>query len=183
MSPWHCLLPILKYMGDYPIKHSRSPIELTDQIFGPATKYVELQDEIYCQIMRQMTTNTSRCSSVATDLVKKLTKLTKTKGEAFNLCFFLALLFLTLQVECRPWVAADVVVHRFVPTRSKTKATRAALPGITAQGPSGCRLHTEVSGFYQVSLSMMCDNWLNNAVYAHLVYLFRKKQQLIFIIS
>uniref|UniRef100_A0A3B3UW20 Unconventional myosin-VIIa-like n=1 Tax=Poecilia latipinna TaxID=48699 RepID=A0A3B3UW20_9TELE len=50
------------YMGDYPIKHSRSPTELTDQIFGSATKHEELQDEIYCQIMRQMTTNNSRMS-------------------------------------------------------------------------------------------------------------------------
>ncbi|XP_073347990.1 unconventional myosin-VIIa-like [Pagrus major] len=53
---------ILKYMGDYPIKHARSPIELTDQIFGPATKHEALQDEIYCQIMRQMTGNHSRMS-------------------------------------------------------------------------------------------------------------------------
>ncbi|XP_074506568.1 unconventional myosin-VIIb-like isoform X1 [Sebastes fasciatus] len=53
---------ILKYMGDYPIKHARSPIELTDQIFGPATLHDALQDEIYCQIMRQMTSNNSRLS-------------------------------------------------------------------------------------------------------------------------
>lgn len=53
---------VLKYMGDYPIKHVRSPIELTDQIFGPATKHEELQDEIYCQIMRQLTNNSNRLS-------------------------------------------------------------------------------------------------------------------------
>uniref|UniRef100_A0A3B4TMB3 Unconventional myosin-VIIa-like n=1 Tax=Seriola dumerili TaxID=41447 RepID=A0A3B4TMB3_SERDU len=50
------------YMGDYPIKHARSPMELTDQIFGPATQHEALQDEIYCQIMRQMTSNNNRLS-------------------------------------------------------------------------------------------------------------------------
>ncbi|XP_055007885.1 unconventional myosin-VIIa-like isoform X2 [Boleophthalmus pectinirostris] len=53
---------ILKYMGDYPIKQVRSPIELTDQIFGPATQHEALQDEIYCQIMKQMTSNNNRLS-------------------------------------------------------------------------------------------------------------------------
>ncbi|KAJ8011282.1 hypothetical protein DPEC_G00056530 [Dallia pectoralis] len=53
---------VMKYMGDYPIKHVRQPIELTDQIFGPATQHVQLQDEVYCQIMRQMTSNGSRIS-------------------------------------------------------------------------------------------------------------------------
>uniref|UniRef100_A0A8C7I0Z6 Myosin VIIB n=1 Tax=Oncorhynchus kisutch TaxID=8019 RepID=A0A8C7I0Z6_ONCKI len=54
--------PILKYMGDYPIKQVRQPIELTDQIFGAATQHEPLQDEVYCQIMRQMTSNNSRMS-------------------------------------------------------------------------------------------------------------------------
>uniref|UniRef100_A0A665UHB9 Myosin VIIBb n=1 Tax=Echeneis naucrates TaxID=173247 RepID=A0A665UHB9_ECHNA len=57
LSPLAC-----NYMGDYPIKHARSPIELTDQIFGPATQHEALQDEIYCQIMRQMTKNSNRLS-------------------------------------------------------------------------------------------------------------------------
>lgn len=47
-------------MGDYPSKSARHPTELTDQIFGPATQHHALKDEIYCQIMRQMTGNSDR---------------------------------------------------------------------------------------------------------------------------
>ncbi|XP_028987944.1 unconventional myosin-VIIa-like [Betta splendens] len=58
----NAFIAILKYMGDYPIKQMRSTVELTDQIFGPATQHEALQDEIYCQIMRQMTSNNNRLS-------------------------------------------------------------------------------------------------------------------------
>uniref|UniRef100_A0A803VI05 Myosin VIIA n=1 Tax=Ficedula albicollis TaxID=59894 RepID=A0A803VI05_FICAL len=52
-----CLPPVLKYMGDYPSKRTRSVNELTDQIFEGALKAEPLKDEIYCQTLKQLTDN------------------------------------------------------------------------------------------------------------------------------
>ncbi|KAI4581051.1 hypothetical protein MJG53_010593 [Ovis ammon polii x Ovis aries] len=52
----------LGYMGDYPSKRMRSVNELTDQIFEGALKAEPLKDEVYVQILKQLTDNHIRYS-------------------------------------------------------------------------------------------------------------------------
>nr|XP_025866216.1 unconventional myosin-VIIa [Vulpes vulpes] len=55
-------IAMLKYMGDYPSKRMRSVNELTDQIFEGSLKAEPLKDEVYVQILKQLTDNHIRYS-------------------------------------------------------------------------------------------------------------------------
>uniref|UniRef100_A0A8C2VAX4 Unconventional myosin-VIIb n=1 Tax=Chinchilla lanigera TaxID=34839 RepID=A0A8C2VAX4_CHILA len=55
-------LAILKYTGDYPSRQTWPTLQLTDQIFSLALQEPALQDEVYCQILKQLTHNSNRHS-------------------------------------------------------------------------------------------------------------------------
>ncbi|XP_057328761.1 myosin-VIIa-like [Microplitis mediator] len=53
---------ILRYMGDLPSNRQKIGTEYTDIIFKTALEHDDLRDEVYCQIIRQLTDNKIRLS-------------------------------------------------------------------------------------------------------------------------
>jgi len=58
----HIFQAIMKYMGDYPSKKARISTDLTDTVFEPALAHEMLRDEVYVQLIKQLTDNKTRIS-------------------------------------------------------------------------------------------------------------------------
>lgn len=65
-------IAILRYMGDYPSRQAWTSMELTDQIFSWALQDTVLQDEVYCQILKQLTHNTKRSAGDGVEMAPRV---------------------------------------------------------------------------------------------------------------
>ncbi|XP_038067787.1 myosin-VIIa-like isoform X2 [Patiria miniata] len=124
---------IMKYMGDYPTKKTNlQGTQMTDKIFTDALRLDGLKDEIYCQIIKQLTNNTLNVSEergwelmwLATGLFSPSDTLQPELGKFLRLAHhtlaedcqrrLLAVSQLTQQRKYPPhWVEVETIQHHY----------------------------------------------------------------------
>ena len=57
-----CFASVMRYMGDMPLLKNQHEVDCVNTIFVYCRQFEPIRDEVYCQIMKQLTDNRNRLS-------------------------------------------------------------------------------------------------------------------------